>query len=55
MIKIHSDVWWFLSVVVIAATAIERLENGTAGWFALAAVPATLYVCASFFWAKERK
>ena len=53
--KIHPDVWWFISVVVIATAAFERIENGTAGWWALAVVPATLYVCASFFWTKERK
>jgi hypothetical protein len=55
MIKIHRDVWWVLSVVVIASAAVERLQNGTAGWLAFAVVPATLYICASLFWIKERK
>ena len=55
MIKIHRDVWWFLSVVVIATAVLERLENGTAGWFSLAVIPAALYLCASLFWVVERK
>jgi hypothetical protein len=55
MIKIHRDVWWFLSVVVIATAVLERLENGTAGWMSLAVIPAALYICASLFWSQERK
>jgi hypothetical protein len=55
MIKIHRDVWWFLSVVVIATAVLERLENGTAGWLSLAVIPAALYICASLFWTQERK
>lgn len=53
--KIHADVWWFLSVVVIATAVLERLENGTAGWLSLAVIPAGLYICASLFWFTERK
>ena len=49
------DLTWFFAVVIIAWAALERITNGTAGWLALAVIPASLYLFGTFFTKMEKR
>jgi ABC-type Co2+ transport system permease subunit len=53
--KIHPDVWWLVSLLVIATAVYERIENGSAGWLSLAVIPAAIYVCGSIFFSGAKR
>jgi hypothetical protein len=38
------DMMWVLSVVIIATAVVLRLKDGSAGFYALLTIPATLFL-----------
>jgi hypothetical protein len=49
------DLTWLFAVIIIAWAALERITHGSAGWLALAVIPASLYLFGSFFTAMEKR